>query len=793
MATVDEFTMEVDSINLSESTLFTQERNDNDYDFQMTDSLLFAEPEKVQEQPGVIEEKEEDDEEEDDILTSHISQPFKEVKLFNGRTVKLKPKTKSATVQAPVQGSYMDMDTLFSKANLHNTIKENNRKLAEMEEHTPVASTSSQIWTEKYRPTKFLQLCSAGNDKQYRLVLHWLKKWSSVVFGEQVHDSDHSDGLGRPHRKILLIHGPPGIGKTAVVHILAKQMGYAIQELNAANSMDILPQSAANGSNPYANAASALKLKILNALTSNSLTSTTSKPSCLVIDEIDSLANANDVVKVLNDLVASDQKALNKKLKKASTEETSKKSKKKDVLLSRPIICIANEIYSNQNGKFGPNPMDKLRPIAEIVPFRKPQSGKTTTGQKFGGNAMKSVKDHLMWINEREKLGLDSRAIGDIVDTCDGDIRACINYIQFNAKKTGTANDSSMDKQISWYSMVDELFRREPQLKKDENFMFLLDKFMNGTGKSVVSNSSSFDRVIMGSFNRYLDTVHLQDDSLIRPSEFSDWLGFYDQISSSNKDNQYSGLVGLKIWSLFSQMNPQKNGAKLIPNARNLDFDSFEALKQNKATVKRITDKLPLQTQLSLGVNGDSMAGYFLPYMSKLLAPSLSSKIKSTLSETEQGWVRKIASIVKDFNLSLLNVKDIETGVVSLQISPNWDSLTLYENEFTLLPSATIVKQTQIRRQNLFPLISAELERHEISRKSQKRPNETEPEESAKKRFRGGNSVDFFKGKYQDMNTQIKSETPDDDFQPARIWVKYHEGFSNAVRKNIGWKDIWLP
>ena len=141
--------------------------------------------------------------------------------------------------------------------------------------------------------------------------MQWLKKWSPVVFGDDILNTENSDPLGRPYKKILLIHGPTGIGKTTISHILAKHMGYTVQELNAANSMDTLPQASGGGSTAYTNAASALKLKIVNALTSNSIHSQ-GKPSCLIIDEIDSLANINDVVKVLNDLVQADHRALNK-------------------------------------------------------------------------------------------------------------------------------------------------------------------------------------------------------------------------------------------------------------------------------------------------------------------------------------------------------------------------------------------------------------------------------------------------------------------------------------------------
>lgn len=41
---------------------------------------------------------------------------------------------------------------------------------------------------------------------------------------------DHFD---RPERKILLIHGQPGLGKTTLAHIVARTAGYSVIEINA--------------------------------------------------------------------------------------------------------------------------------------------------------------------------------------------------------------------------------------------------------------------------------------------------------------------------------------------------------------------------------------------------------------------------------------------------------------------------------------------------------------------------------------------------------------------------------
>jgi len=80
-------------------------------------------------------------------------------------------------------------------------------------------------------------------------------------------------------------------------------------------------------------------------------------------------------------------------------------------------------------------------------------------------------------------------------------------------------------------------------------------------------------------------------------------------------------------------------------------------------------------------------------------------------------------------------------------------------------------------------------------RKSHKRSYESssskqKQETESKKKKNRLNSLEFFKGRYDVVASQINES--DSNHELTRIWVKYNEGFSNAVRKNIGWNDIWI-
>lgn len=78
----------------------------------------------------------------------------------------------------------------------------------------------------------------------------------------------------------------------------------------------------------------------------------------------------------------------------------------------------------------------------------------------------------------------------------------------------------------------------------------------------------------------------------------------------------------------------------------------------------------------------------------------------------------------------------------------------------------------------------------EARKRSPKRASVDEKGAEAKKSKNIMSSVDFFRDKYSSVpttETQLR-----DDTSSSRIWIKYHEGYSDAVRKNIRWCDLWL-
>src|SRR5919202_3942451 len=71
------------------------------------------------------------------------------------------------------------------------------------------------MWSNVYRPARVQEMI--GNEEERLTVMKWLSQWLSGS-------------------KPLLLIGPPGVGKTTLVHVLARQLDYDLIEMNASDT-----------------------------------------------------------------------------------------------------------------------------------------------------------------------------------------------------------------------------------------------------------------------------------------------------------------------------------------------------------------------------------------------------------------------------------------------------------------------------------------------------------------------------------------------------------------------------
>jgi replication factor C subunit 1 len=101
-----------------------------------------------------------------------------------------------------------------------------------------VCADAASLWVDKYKPKGAEDLMGNG-DKREQL-RSWLAKWgtASASSGAKAGGSGGGWGVGGKVsviHKAVLMHGPPGIGKTSSARVVIESLGYTMIELNASD------------------------------------------------------------------------------------------------------------------------------------------------------------------------------------------------------------------------------------------------------------------------------------------------------------------------------------------------------------------------------------------------------------------------------------------------------------------------------------------------------------------------------------------------------------------------------
>eukprot|EP00834_Sanchytrium_tribonematis_P006182 NODE_432_length_7521_cov_0.745891.p3 type:complete len:325 gc:universal NODE_432_length_7521_cov_0.745891:1838-864(-) len=206
------------------------------------------------------------------------------------------------------------------------------------------------IFVEKYRPKCKRDL--AGNTDVFKRLCNFLIEFSSEMI----------------KNRAVMLAGPPGIGKTSMAHVAAKECGFDILEFNASDTRSktsmqrVLAESFQSG-------------------TISSYFGTASKKKVIIMDEVDGLG-AGD---------------------RGGNQQLILFIKKTKV----PVICICND---KQNPK-----VKSLLNYCDDLQFRKP------TAQQ--------IKARITKICSKEGINLAANVVEVLAENTNGDVRQILNIL----------------------------------------------------------------------------------------------------------------------------------------------------------------------------------------------------------------------------------------------------------------------------------------------------------------------------------------------------------------------------
>ncbi|KAK3902378.1 hypothetical protein C8A05DRAFT_15563 [Staphylotrichum tortipilum] len=772
------------------------------------------------------------------------------------------------------------------------------------------------LWTEKYRARTFMDLC--GDDLTNRQVLRWLKRWDPIVFphaasktkaamagirrmhqqqsqqpGQQ--QQQQPDETEKPHRKILMLHGPPGLGKTTLAHVCARQAGYEVLEINASDerSKDVVKGRIRTSLGTES-------VKTIGNKAGEPGKQKVARPVCVVVDEVDGVVGGSGgsgeggFVKALIDLVLLDQK--NSAEGATASGTTRRKKKGDDFRQMRPLVLVCNDVYH-----------PSLRPLrqsglAEVIHVGKPTVEAVVTRLKtiFEKEGIPCEKDAARKICEAAwgmTSGIDAKRGAE--SNAEGDLRGVMvvgewvaGRLRASAPETATPclTRQWVDKHIihdlahggggarglgrgGIKEIVSRTFQQgagfptptAPSLEQDNRttrheqpqaqlgFAEQQKKYAMARLREMIETSGEIDRIMTEIFLEY-PTRDFNDDSFLsKPDLAYDWLHFHDACSSrlfSSQEWELAPYVSQPIlachhlfasprrhqpaaggrWGENTAADGDGDAPPLPFSGPRADYAAFEAEKANRAALQALHAGLP--PALSRAFRGpEDVATDFLPYLVRLVSPDVKpvvvggsndknggGAIASVRREGEKAMVRRAAATLAEVGIALLRGR-IEGEVAPgrgaqwvYRMEPDLDALATFETSTSLLATQAPTRYAvrQVLDQELHKTLAARdaaarqarltaggpLLHTPSSHSQQKKGRHVDEDKENQGVGKPAVKKDFFgrviverplarvEGKGAAAGRKKGGEAP------AKVWVTYHEGLNNAVRKPISLEEF---
>lgn len=595
-----------------------------------------------------------------------------------------------------------------------------------------------------------------------------------------------------------MLAGPPGIGKTTLAHIAAKHANYSVYEINASD--DRTPKDLLN---ILSNLSTPDVLLFSKQQQQQQRNKQPYKGKLLILDEIDGIEGRE--AKSFIDMLLKFADVNRKRNKK---EKTSAKANSN----SNPIICICNDPYAPQ--------LRELRQNSKLFIFRRDQINHDR------------IAERLKFVCQKESLDIPPRILKELVVKFDGDIRSCLNTLQYLKKyqfasddplssiepSAGSLEPEGLEKSMRQYEQKQI---RQKQLvnaivsTKDtrRDFFDICTKIfynpsnhaasLKGSNAAVsmetmyswINAEVSADKLLDGCFETYPNMRYL-DRHMRKTIDALEYLCFSELLQHHQRKTQNYSLITYSVLP-YMAFHLNCGQSTQIPRVEfpRVEFEVYQRKKQNENISKTLITGVTPELRRCISLKDTQID--LIPFLPMLVTPTIKQSNPQLFNAFEKREMANVIDTHVQYGITYQQV--FSEGKICVIMDP-YVSPYLKQNFFNPISDVTALTQCEPspKQRKGWPFvattdvmkkyIASEIVTEKIKRavKKQKKHKEEKPDngnESPFKLPRAQPSSAVALSPIKLSPHKKNAPNPFNNLSQSIVHFKYSEGMTNAVRR----------